>query len=158
ADARRCGGVDQPGAGQHAAGRRAEAQADCPIATEERAVAAEPARCDAICRGRPRQASGLIPMRIGPGEGRDPIIRARDVEECMLIGLRPNLLYLESGSRHDPITRKEFFSPCVKPFTHHRTGMGVEISVSNAAAFALMDPFTDPHLTLALYSVGMLLP
>jgi len=35
--------------------------------------------------------------------------------------------------------------------------MGVEISVSNAAAFALMDPFADPHLTLALYSVGMAL-
>ena len=35
--------------------------------------------------------------------------------------------------------------------------MGVEISVSNAAAFALMDPFADPHLTLALYSVGIAL-
>ena len=35
--------------------------------------------------------------------------------------------------------------------------MGVEIYVSNAAAFALMDPFADPHLTLALYSVGVAL-
>ena len=35
--------------------------------------------------------------------------------------------------------------------------MGVEVYVSNAAASALMDPFADPHLTLALYSVGIAL-
>jgi hypothetical protein len=35
--------------------------------------------------------------------------------------------------------------------------MGVDISVFNAAAFTLMDPFADPHLTLALYSVGIAL-
>ena len=33
--------------------------------------------------------------------------------------------------------------------------MGVDISVFNAADFALMDPFADPHLTLASYSVGI---
>jgi hypothetical protein len=35
--------------------------------------------------------------------------------------------------------------------------MGVDIFVFNAAALPFMDPFEDPHLTLALYSVGIAL-
>ena len=35
--------------------------------------------------------------------------------------------------------------------------MGVNFFVFNAAAFALMDPFADPHLTLALHSVAIAL-
>jgi hypothetical protein len=35
--------------------------------------------------------------------------------------------------------------------------MGVYVRGFDAAAFALMDPFADPHLTLALYSAGIAL-
>jgi len=36
-------------------------------------------------------------------------------------------------------------------------GMGIDVSDFDARPLRLMDPFADPHLTLALYSVGIAL-